>query len=85
MCAVQCCSIVVDSDTRDEVPVPGSGDIFVLIAVQVCVNNPIGEMETKKLQGINTMNLMEGKDLTFSEFVHSVFRVLDEYILREVT
>jgi hypothetical protein len=42
-------------------------------------------METKKLQGICVMILMGRQGLTFCEFVHSVFRVLVEYILRDVT
>lgn len=50
--------IVVDGDTRDEVPIPNSGYIFILIALEVCVNNTVREMETKKLYGISVMVLM---------------------------
>jgi hypothetical protein len=77
--------IIVDGDTWDEVPVPGSSYIFIFIALEVCIDDAIGEVETKKLLGISAKIVTEDKDLTFSEFVHSVFRVLVEYILTEVT
>lgn len=87
MLAVEGRGIVVDGDTWNEVPVPDSGYIFVLIALEVCVNDAVGEMETKKLQGMSMKILIwgGGQGLTFCEFVHSVFRVLVEYILRDVT
>jgi hypothetical protein len=58
--AVECRGIVVDGDTWDKVPVPDSGYIFVLIALEVCVNDAIGEMETKKLQGMSVKILIFG-------------------------
>jgi hypothetical protein len=58
--AVEGRGIVVDGDTWDEVPVPDSGYIFVLIALEVCVNDAVGEMETKKLQGMSMIILIWG-------------------------
>jgi len=57
--AVENCGIVVDGDTWDEVPVPGSGYILVLISLDVCVDNTISEVKPKKLQEMSTMTLRE--------------------------
>lgn len=62
--AVEGRGIVVDGDTWNEVPVPDSGYIFVLIALEVCVNDAVGEMETKKLQGMSVKILIWGEART---------------------
>ena len=61
--AVEDRGIVVDGDTWDEIPVPNSGYVFVLVALEVCIDNAVGKMETKKLRGISEMILMKEEDL----------------------
>ena len=43
--AVQRRGTVVDGRTRNEIPVPGCGDVLVLIALEVGVQCTVGQVE----------------------------------------
>ena len=49
---------VIDSDTRDEVPVPGSDDVFVFVAVDVCIDRAIGKVEAKVVGIVRALGVL---------------------------
>lgn len=59
---------VVGGDARNEVPVPGKGDVFIFIAFEIGVVSTVREMKTEWLE---LTNKHENWDDKFGQDIHS--------------
>ena len=47
--AVQLCGGIIYRGSRDQIPVPSSSDVLVLVAFQIRIDGPVRQVESERL------------------------------------